>query len=1088
MYSSNNCVWIWVILAETIIAQSTLKSDTLYLSHTDSIYFLKDSFILPATVNVYIDGKWVKPDSLEPIKGMVYWKNQLNTPTKAVISYRTLNTGLPIKVGPKWIQLPLLDSLAWQKPTDDFSDKSLVKHNVESDLFSSGTIHRQLNVSPFGGSDFSGGMRIQLNGKLTDDIMVSGILSDQDLPIQPEGTTRNLEDLQQVYLTVQHPDFTLDAGDIDFNYTHNNFININRKLIGLNNNFNFKNWNGTAVYATTRGRYRSIEFKGQDGNQGPYGLTSSSNSRDIIILAGSEKIWLDGKQMIRGKNYDYTIDYSQGEITFTPRQLIYDDADIFIEYQYIDFQYSRNMIGGAFEKEISSNGKITGGIFRERDQVDKTIFDTSTLDSLSNAGNKPVKWSGIIQDDNGDYYLNDSIYVYDPEKNVGDERYQVSFSYNTEGDYQRKISFNGKIYYEYVPETDQKIQVDLYSPFRTIIAPILHDLLFASGEWNLGDKVRMQAALAGSNVDQNSLSDKDDELNSSGSFRVYITADSIRIGSMQFGFSFGDWYKQKNFRPLGRDKSIRHRRFWNLDSVGYNEERQTELSLNLHLENISSTKLELAQINIIGQKRKRTKVIHTFEHPFFRRSNLEHYRVKVPQGLYSFTKGLLNFNTGVINPFIMLEMETDPNFKKYEIIGGGLNLLNRNTSWKSGIQLRDESVSGDNGEAWVPDSKDIIAFIDYSIQARDGWRRKLIVKHRLKTMSDQSSGINYTLGRLHVSFKLPTSPVNWELKMESEETFTEQRSIVYDSVGVGLGQYRYDNNFNTYVSDPNGPYIAYSVPTGDRNPTTVLEGLHRFIFDFGKLKNFPDLQFRSESRLNFRGDISEPGVIFNSSLNDSAVVRSRWNSRVDIDLKNWKAFQHIRFWTQIFSDLQGLDPRGNDLNQLSETGLEFTGKRRGLFQFRANRLYRSHHTQSIFSDLRNRSVSGTWDEVHFIIKANRNVELDAAIHYGHDIGEYQEKSFDATGLGVELNGRYFIGVSGRLQLRMEWNSIREKNKLMVLPPEALHGLPVGQNLQTHTRLQYLINRNISLVLSLNTIHNQRYQNMVTFLGEFRAYF
>ena len=185
--------------------------------------------------------------------------------------------------------------------------------------------------------------------------------------------------------------------------------------------------------------------------------------------------------MIRGENYDYTIDYSQGEITFTPRQLIYDDADIFIEYQYIDFQYSWNMIGGAFEKEISSNGKITGGIFSERDQVDKTIFDTSTLDSLSNAGNKPVKWSGIIQDDNGDYYLDDSIYVYDPEKNVTDERYQVSFSYNTEGDYQRKISLNGKIYYEYVPETDQKTQVDLYSPFQTIIAPIFHDLLFASG-------------------------------------------------------------------------------------------------------------------------------------------------------------------------------------------------------------------------------------------------------------------------------------------------------------------------------------------------------------------------------------------------------------------------------------------------------------------------------------------------------------------------------------------------------------------------------------------------------------------------------
>ena len=87
-----------------------------------------------------------------------------------------------------------------------------------------------------------------------------------------------------------------------------------------------------------------------------------------------------------------------------------------------------------------------------------------------------------------------------------------------------------------------------------------------------------------------------------------------------------------------------------------------------------------------------------------------------------------------------------------------------------------------------------------------------------------------------------------------------------------------------------------------------------------------------------------------------------------------------------------------------------------------------------------------------------------------------------------MNGQLFIGVSGRLQLQTEWNSVSENEGLNNLPPEALYGLPVGDNLKSQTRFQYLFNQNISLVLSLNTIHNQRYKNLVTFLGEFRAYF
>ena len=115
-------------------------------------------------------------------------------------------------------------------------------------------------------------------------------------------------------------------------------------------------------------------------------------------------------------------------------------------------------------------------------------------------------------------------------------------------------------------------------------------------------------------------------------------------------------------------------------------------------------------------------------------------------------------------------------------------------------------------------------------------------------------------------------------------------------------------------------------------------------------------------------------------------------------------------------------------------------------------------------------------------------EGDTILKYGHDIGKYQEKSFDATNYGIEFIGQVYIGISGRLQFQMEWNSVSENHGLNILPPEALLGLPVGKDQRFQTRFQYLFNRNISLVLSLNTIHNQRYNNLVNILGEFRALF
>ena len=63
-------------------------------------------------------------------------------------------------------------------------------------------------------SEFTGGLNLSLSGMLDNNIMLSAVLSDKELMIQPEGNTRNLEDFDQVFISLNNSNFYLNAGDI----------------------------------------------------------------------------------------------------------------------------------------------------------------------------------------------------------------------------------------------------------------------------------------------------------------------------------------------------------------------------------------------------------------------------------------------------------------------------------------------------------------------------------------------------------------------------------------------------------------------------------------------------------------------------------------------------------------------------------------------------------------------------------------------------------------------------------------------------------------------------------------------------------
>ena len=99
--------------------------------------------------------------------------------------------------------------------------------------------------------------------------------------------------------------------------------------------------------------------------QGPYQLTGLSGERDIIVLAGTEKVFLDGIEMVRGENNDYIIEYANATITFTPKKLITNASRISVDFEYTDRRYSRNFLGtSGIKKFMNEKLKIAFNIYR----------------------------------------------------------------------------------------------------------------------------------------------------------------------------------------------------------------------------------------------------------------------------------------------------------------------------------------------------------------------------------------------------------------------------------------------------------------------------------------------------------------------------------------------------------------------------------------------------------------------------------------------------------------------------------------------------------------------------------------------------
>jgi len=463
----------------------------------------------------------------------------------------------------------------------------------------SGTLIRGFTVGTTKDFTLNSGLRLQLSGKLTENIEVVAALTDQNTPIQPEGNTEKLEEIDKVFIQISHPNASGVFGDYNLNNRNGEFGVINRKLQGLMGTINFNPYSGYIAIAGQRGKFNTNNFNGIDEVQGPYQLTGLNGEKDIVVLAGTEKVFLDGIEMIRGENNDYTIEYSNATITFTPRKLITNASRIAVDFEYTDRRYARNFFGsGALGSIFDDKLKIGVQYLQEGDDQDSPIDISLSEDDkkiLSDAGDDPLKAvkSGVVlvEPDSlgirrGIYQAVDTLinsqpftyYVFNPGDSLA--IYNVSFSYVGEnnGDYVRDAL--GQFRFVGIGQGG-------YLPIVLLPVPQLKQLGNITASVNPFKNVILNLEYAGSLWDKNRFSalDDGDNYGFAANFLFNVLPTHVSIGSVdlgKIGFSYKERFINSRFTSTDRFNEVEFDRLYNTTNSSTRDDEQfREAKLNL---------------------------------------------------------------------------------------------------------------------------------------------------------------------------------------------------------------------------------------------------------------------------------------------------------------------------------------------------------------------------------------------------------------------------------------------------------------------------------------------------------------------------
>ncbi|NEM98081.1 hypothetical protein [Pontibacter burrus] len=456
-------------------------------------------------------------------------------------------------------------------------------------LNKTGSISRGISFGNTQNVFVNSALNLQLDGKLTDEISITAAITDQNIPFQPEGNTQQLQEFDKVYITLKHKLWQLTAGDVVLRNKPSYFLQFYKNVQGAAFETTFGNTperQGTTTIAASasKGKFTSQEIQPQEGVLGPYRLRGPNNERFIIILANSERVFLDGKLLLRGYDYDYTIDYNQAEITFTTRHVITRNSRIKVDFEYSEQNYSRAIYHASHYQQLDKLS-IYGNYYNEQDNPNNLLnLDLRDEDKVLLAGigddlNRAVipGIDSVAFDPNQVLYARrdtivggfpNEIYVYTTDPATAHFNVRFTEVGQGRGDYVvANTTVNGRVYRWVAPVNG--VQQGSYAPLRIIPTPRKKQLVTMGAGYELQKGVNVFVEGAASQNDLNRFSALDAADDNGKALRVGYQVQDREVaflGEYKLNSTLNYEYTDQNFEPIDRYRPIEFDRDWSLQN------------------------------------------------------------------------------------------------------------------------------------------------------------------------------------------------------------------------------------------------------------------------------------------------------------------------------------------------------------------------------------------------------------------------------------------------------------------------------------------------------------------------------------------
>jgi len=446
-------------------------------------------------------------------------------------------------------------------------------------LESSGSISRGFNIGNNQNSVLNSELDLQISGKLSEKVYLKASIQDANIPLQNNGYSQRLDEFDQIFIELVSDNWQIRAGDIDLKNNNSYFGKFEKRIQGLNFSANLNNQiNVYGSGAIVKGQFKTSSFQGQNGNQGPYKLVGSRGELYVLVVSGSETVYINGAKLERGIDKDYTINYNAGEIVFNTIIPITGDMRINVNYQVSKRNYSRfvafsgaelnrdkiNLNISFYNENDLKNQSLQQNLSNEQISILSQAGDDNTLMSAPSAYQEAYSENRILY--KKEIINGQEIYIY--SNNPNEELYSVGFTNvgGNLGDYILLTNNAIDNIYEYITPINGIKQGD-YNPIVKLVAPEKLQIAIINGDYIPNEKTNVTFEIASSKNDKNLFSTIDDNNNDGIAAKISTSNQFMKNKLWEIYAKANLDYIDKDFQSIETIYNPEFNRDWNLDSL-----------------------------------------------------------------------------------------------------------------------------------------------------------------------------------------------------------------------------------------------------------------------------------------------------------------------------------------------------------------------------------------------------------------------------------------------------------------------------------------------------------------------------------------